>query len=134
MLFLLLCEYTILHFPQCTELSSEKQILILLAETPFTIPIVYFFYPETTYRFLGEVDTIFCRTKGWLDVVRVAQDEPRRCGKKGELIINYEQTEERAARSQGIVSGASAGATAGDLENMNKNSEVSSNVKMGEAV
>ncbi len=64
------------------------------------VPSVYFFYPETAYRSLEEMDTIFHKVSGpgaYLDVVRVAREEPRRYGKNGELLISYEETEEHKA-------------------------------------
>ena len=63
------------------------------------IPVVYFFYPETAYRSLEEMDSIFRKTNSYFTVVRIARDEPRRYGKKGELLINYEETEEHQRRA-----------------------------------
>jgi hypothetical protein len=54
------------------------------------LPVTYFFYPETSYRSLEEIDRIFSNTKGirgWLDVVAVAEKEPHMYGKNGELLI-----------------------------------------------
>ena len=62
----------------------------------FIFPVVYFFYPETAYRSLEEMDAIFHKTTGakaWFDVVKVAKNEPYRYGKKGELLIEYDETE-----------------------------------------
>lgn len=61
------------------------------------VPSVYFFYPETAYRSLEEMDTIFHKVdgaKGYLDVVRVAREEPQRYGRNGELLIAYDETDE----------------------------------------
>lgn len=66
--------------------------------------MVYFFYPETAYRSLEEIDTIFRKTKGWFTVVSTAKHEPLRYGKNGELLIDYEQTEEHAMRSHSVAS------------------------------
>ncbi|KAI1125858.1 general substrate transporter [Nemania abortiva] len=63
----------------------------------FIVPCVYFFYPETAYRSLEEMDAIFHKVsgaRGFVDVVRAARDEPRRYGKGGELLIAYDETEE----------------------------------------
>ncbi|KAK9802259.1 putative General substrate transporter [Seiridium cardinale] len=63
----------------------------------FIVPCVYFFYPETAGRSLEEMDEIFHDVhgfKGAFDVVHVAKTKPRRYGKKGELLINYEETPE----------------------------------------
>ena len=68
------------------------------------MPIVYFFYPETAYRSLEEMDTIFHKTDHWWQVVGVAQREPRRYGKNGELLLAYDQTEEYQRRSS-VASG-----------------------------
>jgi hypothetical protein len=55
---------------------------------------VYFFFPETAYRSLEEMDVIFQKTKSVFSVVKVAREEPRWYGKNGEMLINYEETEE----------------------------------------
>ncbi|KAI9644204.1 hypothetical protein NHQ30_007558 [Ciborinia camelliae] len=58
------------------------------------IPVVYFFYPETAYRKLEEIDAIFIKAKGWSHVVQVARKEPLRYGKNGESISSSINTEE----------------------------------------
>ncbi|KAK3717853.1 hypothetical protein LTR37_005625 [Vermiconidia calcicola] len=63
----------------------------------FMVPCVYFFYPETAYRSLEEMDEIFHDVhgiRGAFDVVKVSLTKPRRFGKKGELLIAYEETDE----------------------------------------
>ena len=82
----------------------------------FMVPCVYFFYPEvssdhdtrifvistdighqTAGRSLEEMDEIFhdvSGLKGAFSVVKVAHDKPRRYGRKGELLISYDDTEE----------------------------------------
>ena len=85
----------------------------------FMVPCVFFFYPEvrlptpytltihtsanhrlptqTAGRSLEEMDEIFHDVsgfKGAFTVVKVAHDKPRRYGKNGELLINYDDTEE----------------------------------------
>ncbi|EFX04559.1 major facilitator superfamily transporter monosaccharide [Grosmannia clavigera kw1407] len=73
-----------------------KTYIIFAVINAFIVPCVYFFYPETAYRSLEEMDAIFHKVhglRGILTVVRVAQEEPRRYGKNGELLIDYEQTE-----------------------------------------
>ena len=68
--------------------------------------MVYFFYPETAYRSLEEIDIIFRKTqrgwRGWFGVVKTAKQEPQRYGKHGELLIDYEATEEHVVRSHSI--------------------------------
>lgn len=63
------------------------------------VPWVYFFYPETAYRSLEEMDIIFRKCKSVFTVVKIAREEPRRYGKNGELLINYEDTEEHRRRA-----------------------------------
>ncbi|KAK3078663.1 hypothetical protein LTS18_006938, partial [Coniosporium uncinatum] len=46
-----------------------------------------------------EMDSIFQKTTSIFNVVQRARDEPRRYGKNGELLINYEETEEHRRRS-----------------------------------
>lgn len=58
-----------------------KTYIIFAAINAFIIPVVYFFYPETAYRSLEEMDTIFRKTTSIFDVVRVAKQEPRRYAK-----------------------------------------------------
>lgn len=50
------------------------------------------------------MDSIFHKCHSWFTVVKIAQNEPRRFGRKGELLINYEETEEHVARQQSVVS------------------------------
>jgi MFS family permease len=65
------------------------------------VPSVYFFFPETAYRSLEEMDTIFHKVSGpkaYFDVVPVAFKEPRRYGKNGELLIDYKETDEHKSK------------------------------------
>lgn len=45
------------------------------------------------------MDTIFRKCHSYFTAVKIARDVPRRYGKKGELLINYEETEEHARRA-----------------------------------
>lgn len=60
---------------------------------------MYFFYPETAYRSLEEMDSIFHNTKNIFTVVRTAKHQPRRFGKHGEVLLSYDETEEHARRA-----------------------------------
>jgi len=44
------------------------------------------------------MDEIFNKTTNIFDVVKVARDMPRRYGKNGELLINYEDTDANMAK------------------------------------
>jgi MFS family permease len=63
------------------------------------VPSVYFFFPETAYRSLEEMDSIFHKVhglKGALTVVHQAKIEPRRYGKHGEILIDFEHVDDKA--------------------------------------
>ncbi|CAD6591176.1 MAG: hypothetical protein ASARMPREDX12_005016 [Alectoria sarmentosa] len=76
-----------------------KTYVIFAVINAFIFPVVYLFYPETAYRSLEEMDTIFRKCRSYFTLVKIARDEPRRYGKKGELLINYEETEEHARKA-----------------------------------
>ncbi|KAI1850923.1 hypothetical protein JX265_007248 [Neoarthrinium moseri] len=74
-----------------------KTYVVFACINAFMVPCVYFFFPETAGRSLEEMDEIFHDIhgiRGAFDVVRVAKTKPRRYGKHGELLINYEETAE----------------------------------------
>jgi hypothetical protein len=87
-----------------------KTYVVFAVINAFMVPCVYFFFPETAYRSLEEMDEIFHKVHGWkgaFSVVKVANEMPRRYGKKGELLIQYEDTEEArevARRRSSVVS------------------------------
>lgn len=98
-----------------------KTYIVFAVINAFMLPCVYFFYPETAYRSLEEMDEIFHHTTNAFDVVKIANEMPKRYGKKGEILIRYDDTEEYAAaqrrRSSVVGAGASVGhGTAGGLE------------------
>jgi len=67
--------------------------------------------PETSGRSLEEMDDIFRAVhgfKGAFTVVKVAHEMPRRYGKKGELLINYDETD-AAVRRRSSVAAQQAG-------------------------
>jgi hypothetical protein len=80
-----------------------KTYLIFAVINAAMLPIVFFFYPETAYRSLEEMDTIFHKTKNVFTVVWTAKNEPRRYGKHGEVLIEYEDTGEAQRRRSSQV-------------------------------
>lgn len=72
------------------------------------VPSVYFFFPETAYRSLEEMDEIFHNTTNAFNVVKIANELPHRYDKRGELLINYADTEQahEAERRRSSVVGA----------------------------
>ncbi|CZT21156.1 probable transporter (major facilitator superfamily) [Ramularia collo-cygni] len=69
--------------------------IIFAVINAFIVPCVYFFYPETAYRSLEEMDEIFHKSTGYLDVVQVAKprNTPNRYDKYGNLLHSYLDTE-----------------------------------------
>ncbi|KAB8290207.1 hypothetical protein EYC80_011076 [Monilinia laxa] len=82
-----------------------KTYIIFAVINAAIMPIIYFFYPETAYRGLEEIDTIFIKTKSWFGAVSVAKNQPLRYGKNGELLIDYENTEEHFHRVSSAADG-----------------------------
>ncbi|POR35785.1 Sugar transporter STL1 [Tolypocladium paradoxum] len=73
--------------------------IIFAVINAFMVPSVYFFFPETAYRSLEEMDTIFHKVSGWkgaFTVVQQARMEPRRYGKNGELLIPLDAVDDKA--------------------------------------
>nr|OQO27486.1 hypothetical protein B0A51_06201 [Rachicladosporium sp. CCFEE 5018] len=71
-----------------------KTYIIFAVINAFMVPTVYFFYPETAYRSLEEMDEIFQEAqglKGIFTVVKIAKHKPHRYGKNGELLIQYDE-------------------------------------------
>ena len=64
-----------------------KTYIIFAVINTFMVPSVWFFFPETAYRSLEEMDEIFHKTTGPFDVVSIARDMPN-------LLVNYDDTEE----------------------------------------
>ena len=68
------------------------------------LPATYFFFPETAYRSLEEMDEIFHKSTNYFDVVKISLEMPHRYGKKGELLIAYEDTEFASVMRPSIAS------------------------------
>ncbi|BCS27323.1 sugar porter family MFS transporter [Aspergillus puulaauensis] len=66
-------------------------------------PVVYFFYPETAYRSLEEMDRIFRKTKSVFTLVKTAAQEPHMYGKHGELLHQLSEVEDEAVRRASIL-------------------------------
>ncbi|KAL8662652.1 MAG: hypothetical protein Q9202_004517 [Teloschistes flavicans] len=95
----------IFNFMGIGSLEIMIQPLSVIHSNAFIFPVVYFFYPETAYRSLEEMDTIFRKCRSVFTVVKIAKEEPRRYGKSGELLIRYEETEEHRQRQASVGAG-----------------------------
>jgi hypothetical protein len=62
------------------------------------------------------MDTIFHKTTSVFNVVSVARNEPHRYGKNGELLINYEETEEHLRRASYVSEKVKLANETSDLE------------------
>lgn len=71
-----------------------KTYVIFAVINAAMVPCVYFFFPETAYRSLEEMDEIFHRTTNVFNCVKIAKELPHRYGKNGEMLIRYDDTEE----------------------------------------
>jgi hypothetical protein len=72
------------------------------------VPSVYFFFPETAYRSLEEMDTIFSKVHGVggaFTIVHQARVEPHRYGKKGELLVTIEEAHQNDEKLQAGAKG-----------------------------
>ena len=80
--------------------SKWRTYVIFIVTNFVTVPIIYYFYPETGSRSLEEVDVIFRATgnsgKPWLSVVKAAQEEPRWFDKNGEPTDSYGGSSEKS--------------------------------------
>ncbi|GAB1209327.1 hypothetical protein APSETT445_008099 [Aspergillus pseudonomiae] len=87
--------------------NIDYQTYIIFAViNAFIVPVVFFFYPETTRRSLEEMDRIFRKTKSIFSVVRVANNEPHMYGKHGELLHTLDDVEDDAVRRASVLSHA----------------------------
>jgi hypothetical protein len=55
-----------------------KYFVVYAAINASSVPVVYFFYPETAGRSLEEIDEIFAASKSIFDPVKVAKRLPRK--------------------------------------------------------
>ncbi|KAJ5570004.1 uncharacterized protein N7459_009434 [Penicillium hispanicum] len=104
--------------PVAFQSIGYRTYIIFAVINAFIFPVVYFFYPETAYRSLEEMDTIFLKTTNVFNVVSVARNQPHRFGKNGELLINYQDTAEHLRRASHVSEkhGTTQFAASSDLE------------------
>jgi hypothetical protein len=88
-----------------TSIGYKTYIIFAVINGALILPVTYFFYPETAYRSLEEMDNIFVKTNSIFTVVKVAKQEPHRYDKNGDVLINYEETEEHERRRSSATYG-----------------------------
>lgn len=91
--------------PVCFSSIGYATYIIFAVINVLIIPVVYFFYPETAYRSLEEIDDIFRNSKGFFNVVSVAKPKntPNRYDKHGQPLVAYEKPYKNGGGSSGHV-------------------------------
>ena len=92
-----------------TSIGYQTYIIFAVINGACILPVTYFFYPETAYRSLEEMDGIFLKTKSIFKVVSIAKHEPHRYDKEGNVLIDYTQTEDHERRKSSAAYVESAG-------------------------
>ena len=85
--------------PVAFDTIAYRTYIVFAVINACMVPCVYFCFPETAYRSLEEMDSIFQKVKGLkgvLTIVHQAEIEPRRYGKNGELLIAVDEEGEKA--------------------------------------
>ncbi|KAJ5573685.1 uncharacterized protein N7459_008112 [Penicillium hispanicum] len=75
--------------PVAFDSIGYQTYIIFAVINAFIFPVVFFFYPETRYRSLEEMDDIFKKSTNVFDVVSISLKEPYRYDKHGQLKPEY---------------------------------------------
>lgn len=75
-----------------------------LRSNAFIVPVVYFWFPETTNRSLEEMDFLFRKSNNMFEIVSLARNEPHMYGPNGELLRTLEDVEDEAVRRASVLS------------------------------
>ncbi|KAF7874001.1 hypothetical protein EAF04_002673 [Stromatinia cepivora] len=90
--------------------SIGYKTYIIFAVINFVMmPVIYFFYPETAYRNLEEIDSIFINTKGWFGAVSAAKDLSLKFGTAGDLSVGQENKKDNINTVLGSAGGGVVG-------------------------
>jgi hypothetical protein len=87
------------------------------------VPVVYFFFPETTARSLEEMDRIFRKTTSVFNVVSLARSEPHMYGSNGELLRTLDDVEDDAVRRASLLNKQNKGQRLTHTEHAEKDSD-----------
>jgi len=82
------------------------------------VPVVYFWFPETTNRSLEEMDRLFRKSDNMFDIVSLARNEPHMYGPNGELLRTLDDVEDEAVRRASALSNPAKTAERGHHEHM----------------
>lgn len=97
--------------PVAFENIKHHTYTIFAVINAFIVPSVYFFFPETAYRSLEEMDTIFSKVNGLggaFTIVKQAKIEPHRYSKKGELLVTIDEIHEKQHAEAAEITGPSS--------------------------
>ncbi|KAJ5984665.1 hypothetical protein N7481_006764 [Penicillium waksmanii] len=100
-----------------------KTYVIFAVINAAIVPVVYFFFPETTMRSLEEMDIIFRKTTNVFDVVHVARTEPHMYGPNGELLRTLDDVEDDAVRRASVLSNPNKNLARAHREHTEKDSD-----------
>ncbi|CAG8946764.1 unnamed protein product [Penicillium salamii] len=89
--------------PVAFESIGYKTYVIFAVINAAIVPVVYFFFPETTMRSLEEMDRIFRKTTSVFNVVSLARSEPHMYGPNGELLRTLDDVEDDAVRRASVL-------------------------------
>jgi len=70
-------------------IGYQTYIIFAVINGALILPVTYFFFPETRYRSLEEMDGIFKKATNVFDVVSISVKEPYRYDKHGQLKPEY---------------------------------------------
>ncbi|KAJ5900913.1 sugar transporter [Penicillium subrubescens] len=91
--------------PVAFDSIKYKTYIIFAVINFFIFPAVYFFFPETRYRSLEEMDAIFKKSSNIFDVVGISIKEPYRYDKHGQLKPEYleEAIRRESVRRESVI-------------------------------
>ncbi|KAJ6096926.1 hypothetical protein N7486_007672 [Penicillium sp. IBT 16267x] len=95
-----------------------KTYVIFAVINAFIVPVVYFWFPETTNRSLEEMDFLFRKSNNMFDIVSLARSEPHMYGPNGELLRTLDDVEDEAVRRASVKSHPAKTAEPGHHEHM----------------
>ncbi|QQK47222.1 Major facilitator superfamily domain, general substrate transporter [Penicillium digitatum] len=96
----------VMSTPVAFQNIGYKTSVIFAVINTFMFPCVYFFFPETRYRSLEELDAIFKKSTNVFNAVTISVKEPYRYDKHGELKPEYLEEAMRHASVDVHIAGA----------------------------
>ncbi|KAJ5080882.1 hypothetical protein N7456_013592 [Penicillium angulare] len=104
--------------PVAFQSIGYKTYVIFAVINAFIVPVVYFFFPETTNRSLEEMDRLFRKSNSVFEIVSLAREEPHMYGPNGELLRTLDDVEDEAVRRASVLSNPAKHASRNHHEHM----------------